>query len=146
MITIVGFFLTFVPQFIIGYNGHPRRYPNYPDVYQLYHVMSTAGATILGVGYLIPAFYFTLSLFFGEKAPANPWSATGLEWQTPSPPPVTNFEATPVVVCGPYEYSLGVDQLGRGLPEAPGGTDNPAGRLARTAAPGPMEKETHVVG
>ena len=110
--------------------------------------MSTAGASILGLGYLIPAVYLTLSLFFGEKATANPWSATGLEWQTPSPPTIFNFDYTPVVVCGPYEYAIGVDQMGRGLPEPPG----PAlprdrdGPRRPTGPPGPMTKETEVVG
>jgi cytochrome c oxidase subunit 1 len=145
-IIIVGFFLTFVPQFVMGYHGLPRRYPNYPAEFQIYHVMSTAGASILGLGYIMPCVYLTLSLFNGPKASANPWSATGLEWQTPSPPPVFNFDRTPVVVCGPYEYAIGVDQMGRGLPEAPGSIDDPSSRFDRTAAPGPSHKETEVVG
>ncbi len=145
-IMIVGFFFTFVPQFIMGYHGHPRRYPNYPNEYQLYHVLSTAGASILGLAYLMPCVYLTLSLFIGKKATANPWSATGLEWQSPSPPPIFNFDSTPVVVCGPYEYAIGVDQMGRGLPEAPGTIDDPASHHEHTAAPGPMHKETEVVG
>lgn len=147
-IIIVGFFFTFIPQFILGYHGMPRRYPNYPEEFVFLNVMSTAGASILGIGYLIPAFYLTLSLFFGEKAPANPWSATGLEWASPSPPTVHNFEAMPVVVCGPYEYAIGVDQMGRGLPEppGPGGSTGPAGHEGPTGPAGPMKKETEVVG
>jgi cytochrome c oxidase subunit 1 len=141
-IIIVGFFFTFIPQFYIGYHGMPRRYPNYPAEWQFLNVMSTAGASILGIGYLIPSVYLTLSLFFGKKAPANPWSATGLEWQSPSPPVVHNFDATPVVVCGPYEYAIGVDQMGRGLPEPPG----PGGDVTPTGPEGPMHKETEVVG
>jgi cytochrome c oxidase subunit I len=144
-IIIVGFFLTFIPQFIIGYHGAPRRYPNYPAEFQIYHIMSTAGASILGLGYLLPAFYLTLSLFYGKKATANPWSATGLEWQIPSPPTVHNFDSTPVVVCGPYEYSIGVDQMGRGLPESPGSIDDPSSKHGHTT-PGPTKKETEVVG
>jgi cytochrome c oxidase subunit 1 len=114
----------------------------------MFHVMSTAGASILGIGYLIPAIYLTLSLFNGEKAPANPWSATGLEWQTPSPPSTHNFDTTPVVVCGPYEYAIGVDQTGHGLPEppGPGAADMPHSHLGTTGEPGPMHKETEVVG
>jgi cytochrome c oxidase subunit 1 len=147
-IIIVGFFLTFIPQFIMGYHGMPRRYPNYPAEFQIYNVMSTAGASILGLGYLIPSVYLTLSLFYGKKATANPWSATGLEWVSPSPPPVFNFDESkmPVVVCGPYEYALGVDQLGRGLPEPTGATDDPAMRHEQTGPAGPMKKETEVVG
>jgi cytochrome c oxidase subunit I len=147
-IIIVGFFFTFVPQFVMGYHGMPRRYPNYPHQFQVYNVMSTAGASILGIGYLIPAIYLTVSLFNGKKATANPWAATGLEWQTPSPPTVHNFDTTPVVVCGPYEYAIGVDQMGRGLPEGPGpgAADDPAARYGTTGAPGPTKKETEVVG
>ncbi|MBN9122067.1 MAG: cbb3-type cytochrome c oxidase subunit I [Planctomycetes bacterium] len=147
-IIIVGFFFTFIPQFIMGYHGMPRRYPNYPDEFQFLNVMSTAGASILGIGYLMPAVYLTLSLFFGQKSPANPWSATGLEWASPSPPTVHNFDSTPVVVCGPYEYAIGVDQMGRGLPEppGPGGAEGPHGKVGPTGPAGPMQKETHVVG
>src|SRR5579883_687335 len=147
-IIIVGFFFTFIPQFYLGYHGMPRRYPNYPHEWQIFNVMSTAGASILGIGYLMPAVYLTLSLFFGKPAGANPWSATGLEWASPSPPTVHNFETMPVTVCGPYEYALGVDQMGRGLPEppGPGGAEGPEGRVGRTGPSGPMHKETEVVG
>ncbi len=68
--------------------------------------MSTAGASILGVGYVLPVFYLLISLRRGAKAPRNPWGATGLEWQTPSPPSRENFHMTPTVVRGPYEYHL----------------------------------------
>jgi len=82
----------------------PRRYHAYPDEFQVLNVLSSAGATILGVGYLMPISYFTWSLWKGRKAPANPWGAKGLEWETPSPPPTENFERTPVVVEEAYAY------------------------------------------
>lgn len=146
-IIFVGFFFTFVPQFVLGYHGMPRRYPNYPQEFQIYNVLSTAGASILGFGYLLPGIYLPLSLFFGVKSPANPWSATGLEWQCPSPPTTFNFDYVPVVVCGPYEYAIGVDQLGRGLPEPPGPGDAASPyRPAGPASSGPIHKETEVVG
>jgi cytochrome c oxidase subunit 1 len=110
MITFVGFNFTFFPQFIMGYLGMPRRYHNYAPEFQVYHVLSTAGASILGVGYLLPAIYFLWSLKYGKKAPANPWRATGLEWQTPSPPPVHNFAETPVVTGPPYVYPAETDE------------------------------------
>ena len=106
IIIFVGFFLTFLPQFVLGYNGMPRRYHRYVPEFQVWNVLSSAGASILGVGYLLPLFYFLYSFWFGPKAGPNPWQATGLEWQTPSPPPPDNFEKTPVVVRGPYEYHL----------------------------------------
>ncbi len=106
IIICVGFFLTFLPQFILGYNGMPRRYHNYAPEFQAWNVLSTAGSSILGVGYLLPLFYLPYSLRHGPRAGANPWKATGLEWQTPSPPPRDNFEQAPVVVRPPYQYHL----------------------------------------
>jgi len=67
-------------------------------------VMSSAGATILGVGYLIPLIYLIWSMRYGPIAPANPWRAKGLEWTTPSPPPTQNFDVTPVVTEEAYAY------------------------------------------
>ena len=105
IIVFVGFNLTFFPQFILGYMGMPRRYAAYPPEFQVLNVLSTAGASILGLGYLIPFCYLLWSLKYGPIAPANPWGATGLEWQTSSPPPTQNFEITPVVTTDAYEYS-----------------------------------------
>lgn len=101
----LGFNLTFFPQFVLGYLGMPRRYHAYAPEFQIYNVMSSAGASILGVAYLLPLIYFLWSLKYGKKAPANPWKATGLEWQTTSPPPKHNFHETPVVTESPYQYS-----------------------------------------
>jgi cytochrome c oxidase subunit 1 len=99
-----GFNLTFFPQFLLGYEGMPRRYATYPEQFQVLNVLSSAGASILAFAYIIPAVYFTWSLFRGERAPANPWGGSGLEWQTPSPPPTENFPTQPVVTGGPYDY------------------------------------------
>jgi cytochrome c oxidase subunit I len=104
LIIFVGFNLTFFPQFLLGYQGMPRRYHEYAPEFQVLNVMSSAGASILAVGYLLPLIYLLLSLGFGPKAPANPWGATTLEWQTPSPPPPDNFAETPVVTEEPYTY------------------------------------------
>jgi cytochrome c oxidase subunit I len=101
----LGFNLTFFPQFVLGYLGMPRRYHAYAPEFQIYNVMSSAGASILGAAYLLPLIYFLWSLKYGKKAPANPWKATGLEWQTTSPPPKHNFAETPVVDGPPYQYS-----------------------------------------
>jgi cytochrome c oxidase subunit 1 len=104
LITFLGFNLTFFPQFILGYLGMPRRYHIYPQEFQALNVLSTAGASILGVGYLMPLLYLVWSFFRGRPAGANPWRVTGLEWQTGSPAPEHNFETTPVVTRGPYAY------------------------------------------
>ncbi len=106
LVIFLGFNLTFFPQFIMGYLGMPRRYHAYPEEFQVYHVLSTAGASVLAVGYLIPAVYFIWSLRYGKLAPDNPWNATGLEWQTTSPPLPENFEITPVVNHEAYDYSI----------------------------------------
>jgi cytochrome c oxidase subunit I len=104
LITFIGFNLTFFPQFILGYMGQPRRYAIYSPEFQVLNVLSSAGASILAVGFILPALYLTWSLKYGEVAGNNPWRATGLEWQTTSPPPTHNFHETPVVTEEPYHY------------------------------------------
>jgi cytochrome c oxidase subunit 1 len=108
----LGFNLTFFPQFVLGYLGMPRRYAAYPEEFQMLHIISTAGATILGFGYILPLCYLIWSWKYGKKAGPNPWRATGLEWQTSSPPPAHNFERTPVVNYRPYDYEAMKDELG----------------------------------
>ncbi len=105
VIVFTGFHLTFFPQFILGYLGMPRRYHGYPEEFQVLNVMSSAGASILGLGYLIPAVYLAWSMRYGKKAPNNPWAAQGLEWQTASPPSTANFDTPPVVPDEAYHYA-----------------------------------------
>ena len=99
-----GFNLTFFPQFLLGYLGMPRRYHVYAPEYQTLNVLSTAGASILAAGYVLPLAYLLWSLRYGKAAGPNPWLATGLEWSTASPPPTENFAQEPVVVREPYQY------------------------------------------
>ena len=108
IMVFVGFNITFFPQFVVGYLGMPRRYHSYPDEMQVLNVMSSAGATVLGLGYVLPVIYFLLSLRRGKVAGPNPWGASGLEWQTQSPPLTENFTEIPVVTGEPYEYEHGV--------------------------------------
>jgi cytochrome c oxidase subunit 1 len=105
VLIFLGFNLTFFPLFIVGAEGMPRRYYVYPPEFQVWNVLSSGGAVILAAAYLMPMFYLGYSLFFGKRAPANPWDAPGLEWQTPSPPPEHNFDIQPVVTRAPYQYS-----------------------------------------
>ena len=104
LILFVGFNLTFFPQFILGFLGMPRRYHIYPPEFQVLNVMSSAGASILGVAYLMPIIYLLWSLRYGQPAGPNPWGATGLEWTTPSPPTTHNFEKVPIVTEEAYAY------------------------------------------
>ena len=99
-----GFNLTFFPQFILGYLGMPRRYHAYPPDFQMLNVLSSAGASILGVGYALPIFYLLYSLKKGKIAGPNPWGSVGLEWMTTSPPPTFNFDKQPIVTWEAYEY------------------------------------------
>ena len=110
LVVFVGFNLTFFPQFILGYLGMPRRYHAYPAEFQVLNVMSTAGASILAVGYVLPMVYLIWSIRYGKTAGDNPWDATGLEWQTPSPPPTENFAVTPVVAWEAYDYGAKEDE------------------------------------
>ncbi|HEX5315764.1 MAG TPA: cbb3-type cytochrome c oxidase subunit I, partial [Candidatus Kapabacteria bacterium] len=105
IIQFAGFNLTFFPQFILGYLGMPRRYASYPPEFQTLHVLSTAGASILGLGLGITIFYLLWSLKNSPRAVANPWGAPGLEWRTSSPPPTENFHVTPVVTWEAYEFA-----------------------------------------
>src|SRR6187399_2776604 len=109
VIIFVGFNLTFFPQFILGYLGMPRRYHAYPPEFQVLNVLSSAGASILAVGYFMPMLYLMWSLRYGKLAGANPWGAVGLEWTTTSPPPTENFAETPIVTWNAYDYHSPVE-------------------------------------
>jgi cytochrome c oxidase subunit 1 len=106
VLVFAGFNLTFLPQFVLGYLGMPRRYHYYPDEFQVLNVMSSAGASILALGYLLPMVYFGWSMRYGKVASANPFGATGLEWRVASPPPTHNFHGTPVVDEEVYDYAV----------------------------------------
>jgi cytochrome c oxidase subunit 1 len=108
----IGFNVTFFPQFILGYLGMPRRYATYPPEFQLLNVLSSAGSTILAAGYLFPMVYLVHSLWFGRRAPGNPWNAKGLEWETASPPPPHNFAGVPRVPEVPYDYPIQAPETG----------------------------------
>jgi cytochrome c oxidase subunit 1 len=105
LLVFAGFNLTFFPQFIAGYLGQPRRYHAYAPEFQVLNVMSTAGASVLGLGFIIPLIYLLWSLKYGKPAGNNPWGAKGLEWTTASPPPTFNFEETPIVTEEAYAYA-----------------------------------------
>jgi cytochrome c oxidase subunit 1 len=103
-LVVSGFFFTFMPQFLLGNAGMPRRYYSYPPQYQWLNVLSTAGASILTVGLLITITYLAVALFRGGRAGMNPWQSRSYEWRVPSPPPTHNFHGQPVFELGPYEY------------------------------------------
>jgi len=107
MLVFVGFNLTFFPQFILGYMGMPRRYHSYPEEWAVLNVLSTAGASVLGFGYLLPVIYLTWSLKYGKVVTErNPWGARGLEWELVDPVPSPhNFERTPIVTRPAYDYA-----------------------------------------
>jgi cytochrome c oxidase subunit I len=104
VLLFLGFNFTFFPQYLLGIAGMPRRYHEYAPQFTTLNVLSSAGAVVLALGYLLPLVYLGWSLRRGARAPANPWHATGLEWTTPSPPPTHNFATPPVVREGPYAY------------------------------------------
>ena len=117
-LVFIGFNATFLVQFIMGSRGMPRRYYDYLPEYRPYHAFSTVGSWILGVGFLIFAWVLVKSLLSGEKAPPNPWGSAGYEWQSASPPVLANFDETPTITRGPYDYHLATDaELFDGFPE-----------------------------
>ena len=101
----VGFNATFIPQFIMGSRGMPRRYATYVPDYINYHRASTIGAMIIGLGMALMVYYLVASLLQGKKAMQNQWGGVTLEWHTPTPPPLENFDKPPVMVGEVYDYS-----------------------------------------
>jgi cytochrome c oxidase subunit 1 len=105
VLVFVGFNLTFLPQFVLGMNGMPRRYFDYPPEFEMWHFASTIGAFMNGLGYTTAILNLAFTGLFGKtKAPRNPYESLSLEWQTDSPPIHDNFETTPVVTDWTYGY------------------------------------------
>lgn len=124
----IGFNMTFLPQFIMGSQGMPRRYYNYIDQFQPFHQFSTLGSYVLGVGFLIMFGYLLHSLLRGKQAPSNPWGSRALEWQVSSPAPLHNFEHTPVIINGPYDYHKPMSEFQLGVAHSHNGhhTEDPS--------------------
>ena len=104
VVIFFGFNATFLPQFVMGARGMPRRYWEYDPEYTIYHQASTVGAITMGLAILVMVCYLVWSLKGGRKAPQNPWGASTLEWQTTTPPPLYNFHEPPTVPAEPYYY------------------------------------------
>jgi cytochrome c oxidase subunit 1 len=106
VLVFIGFNLTFFPQFLLGIEGMPRRYHTYPPQFEVLNLFSSAGAGVLAIGYLMPLVYFAWSIRHGARAGDNPFDATGLEWQTRSPPPTHNFDTPPKAPDKVYDYRI----------------------------------------
>jgi cytochrome c oxidase subunit 1 len=100
----IGFNLTYFPLFLAGMAGMPRRYADYLPEYEIYHKWSTIGSWLLAAAVLIMFANLFYSLFKGPKAKGDPWGGATLEWRTPTPPPVLNFDGQPDLSRGAYEY------------------------------------------
>jgi cytochrome c oxidase subunit I len=105
LLVILGFAATFIPQFLLGNYGMPRRYYSYPERFWPLNVASSAGASLLAFGFIIILVYLIVSLRSPRLTDPNPWHSRGYEWQTPSPPPVENFEGEPVFPRAPHDYT-----------------------------------------
>ena len=106
----IGFVLTFLPQFLLGNLGMPRRYYSYPPEFQWLHVLATGGAFLLGGSVVLALGNLLAALKYGEPAGPNPWDSRSFEWLTASPPPVHNFPEPPVFDCGAYDYELSEEE------------------------------------
>jgi cytochrome c oxidase subunit 1 len=110
VLVFVGFNLTFLPQFVLGMEGMPRRYYDYLPQFESMHMLSTIGSYVNAFGYSFALFNLLFTAIWGKtKAPANPWQSLSLEWQTPSPPPHENFKETPIVTDWGYSYGKPVE-------------------------------------
>ena len=118
VLVFVGFNITFMSQFIMGSRGMPRRYYDYLPEFEPFHKASTIGSWILAAGLFFTGYILLTALIKGKKAPPNPWGSAGLEWQSESPPVLSNFAKTPIVTRGPYDYHLATaGELFDGFPE-----------------------------
>ena len=115
VILFICFNLTFLPQFVMGSQGMPRRYYNYIEQFQTLHQTSTVGSWVLMLGFTIIGIYLVKSMMSKEKAPSNPWGARSLEWMVSSPPTKHNFEHTPVVIHAPYDYHKPISEFRLGI-------------------------------
>jgi cytochrome c oxidase subunit I len=105
LLVMIGFNLTFLPQFVLGMHGMPRRYYDYLPQFADLHLVSSIGAFINAFGYSFALLNLLYAWAFSKvKAPANPYNALGLEWQAASPPIHENFISIPVVDFEPYAY------------------------------------------
>lgn len=105
IVSFIGFNVTFLPQFLLGTRGMPRRYFDYHPQYEYLNQISTIGSMMIGISILAIFWNLLRSFKNGRKAPPNPWGGVSLEWQCPSPPPLENFAKAPVV-GDPYDMSL----------------------------------------
>jgi cytochrome c oxidase subunit 1 len=101
---VLGFIATFIPQFLAGNAGMPRRYYMYPERFEALNVASSAGASLLAIGFIIILIYLIYALARGPIAGDNPWDSGGIEWMTTSPPPKENFHETPIIDRDPHSY------------------------------------------
>lgn len=110
-LTFIGVYMVFVPLHYIGIAGFPRRYyafTNYAFTSKFVDmnefIMYAAILTFLAQ--LIFLYNFISSIFYGKKAPKNPWRSNTLEWTTPVHPGHGNWpEDLPAVYRWPYDYS-----------------------------------------
>jgi cytochrome c oxidase subunit 1 len=96
---LVGFVLTFLPQYQLGAMGMPRRYADYPAGlgWEPLNALSTAGAFLMGIGVVPFLVAVALALRQPPDQPEDPWGANSLEWWTTSPPPPHNFTSLPPI-------------------------------------------------
>ncbi|MEX1063345.1 MAG: cytochrome c oxidase subunit I [Balneolaceae bacterium] len=120
----IGFNMTFLPQFVMGSLGMPRRYFNYLEQYQAFHQFSTIGSYVMAVGFFTMAGYLIYSLRKGKRAPSNPWGSRALEWQATSPPALHNYDHTPVIIHGPYDYHRPMQEFQLGIADSHNGHDD----------------------
>jgi cytochrome c oxidase subunit 1 len=106
----LGFVLTFLPQFLLGNMGMPRRYYSYPAAYQWLHVLSTGGSFLLAGGLALTLLNLLVAMRWGKRAGDNPWGSRSFEWLTPSPPPTGNFPETPSLDYSPYDYTVSEEE------------------------------------
>ena len=105
-LAFIGYNGTFIPQFVMGSQGMPRRYHEYLPKYEVWHQMSSYSSFLFGLSLFGILFYLLHSLKSGKTAPHNPWDAVSMEWECATPPIEHNFIGQPICKHGPYDFQI----------------------------------------
>lgn len=105
LVIFIGFNLFYFPMFILGWEGMPRRFYDYPAQFASLHEIASIGSFIMVAGMILMAANLIRGIVAGVKAPANPWGGATLEWTLPSPPATEDFEEQPMITKGPYDFT-----------------------------------------
>ena len=105
VLVTVGFIFHYIPMFILGMQGMPRRYFDYLPQFETGNFLAGFGGFLMVAGIMLMFINLWWSFRTRVEASSDPWGGTTLEWMVPSPPPLHNFVDEPKVLDYPYDFS-----------------------------------------